>query len=322
MADRTNFDLTPFVARVEREELNLFNVIVYQDGELIAEKHWRPVERIDIRSGTKSFCSTAVGFAASEGLFSLEDYVVDSFAEDIPEDVSMYMKEMQLKHLLTMTMGFEHEQFMGSQRAALRSDASNRDWVKFALQQKVIYHPGEKYLYNNIGPYLLGILIQRKSGQSLLEYLKPRLFDPLGIENVKTCEKDPMGNDFGASGFMLDVFEYAKLGRLYLQDGRWKGQRILPKGWVEEATAPHTYMTTVPTLPGYELYCDNVTGATYGYFFWIGPWSKWYFACGAGDQYCIVVPSKNAVITMLGNVTQYGDPTMHAVVREIIERLP
>ena len=321
MTDNTknDLDLTPFIDRAEQEGLDLYNCIVHKNGRLIAEKHWKPVQRIDIRSGTKSFCSTAVGFAVHEKLFSLDDYVTDCFAGDFRDEPSPLMKEMQLKHLMTMTMGFAHEHLMGAQRESMMKIP---DWVNYSLNQEVIYHPGEKFLYNNIGPYLMGVLIQRRAGMGLIDYLRPRLFDPLGIQDVYTVEHCPSGYDFGGSGLMLDVFEYSKLGLLYLQDGIWEGKRILPEGWVQEATAPRTYTVSTKTLPGYELYNDNTIGATYGYFFWIGPWSKWYFACGAKDQYCVVVPEKDAVITVEAHVTQSGEPTIHAIAKEIIPRLP
>ena len=316
---KCEIDLTPFINTVEREHLNLFNCVVYQHGRLAAQKHWQPARRIDIRSGTKSFCSTAAGFAIDEGLFSVEDYVADCFPEDLPANPSEYLKEMQLKHLLTMTMGFDHEQLMGAQRASMKQ---TEDWVKFSLKQEVVYRPGEKFLYNNIGPYLIGVLIQRRAQMSLVDYLTPRLFEPLGIREVQTVERCPMGYDFGGSGLLLDVFEYAKLGLLYLQDGIWEGRQVLPKGWAKEAVTPRSYTVSTPTLPGYELCNDNTIGATYGYFFWIGPWSKWYFACGANDQYCVVVPEKDAVIAVEAHVTQPGEPTIHAIAREIIPRLP
>ncbi len=312
-------DLSNFLKHVKEEGLDLFNLVIYQNDQIIAEKHWRTPERIDIRSGTKSFCSTAAGFAASEGLFSLEDSVIEHFPNDLPEHPSEYLKRMKLRHLLTMTMGFGREEFMGAQREHMQSV---HDWVKYALSREVVYNPGDKYLYNNIGPYLIGVLIQRKTGGKLSQYLKPRLFDPLGIHNIDMREFCPMGYEFAASGLMLDVYEFSRLGLLYLHHGIWNGKQVLPAGWAEEATCAHTYTLTTKTLPGYEIYNDNVIGATYGYFFWIGPWGKWYYACGAHDQLCVVVPEKQAVITTVGHVTQKGDRTIHLIAEDLIPVLP
>ena len=312
-------NLTKFVESVKKEKIDLYQIVIYQDDQLIAQKHWKEVQRIDIRSGTKSFCSTAVGFAVEEGLLSLNDYVVEHFKDQIPSKPSENLQKMQLKHLLTMTMGFGQEELMGCQREQMMKV---KDWAVYVLSREVVYHPGDKFLYNNIGPYLIGLLIQKKSGQSLSEYLKPRLIEPIGIKSVHMREHCPMGYEFGASGLMLDVYEFAKLGRLYLQDGIWEGKRILPKGWVKDATTAKSYTMTTPTLPGYEIYNDNVIGATYGYFFWIGPWGKWYYACGAHDQLCVVVPEKRAVIATLGHVVKPGDVTIHLIAKDIIPFLP
>ena len=184
-------DLSKFIRHVEEEGLDVFNIIVHQNDHLIGQKDWKEPKRLDIRSGTKSFTATAVGFAVEEGMFSLEDYVADVFSQDMPEHISENMRKMQLKHLLTMTMGFEQEELMGSQRPWMREHV--KDWVKYSLSRTVIYEPGDKFLYNNIGPYLLGVLIQRRAGQTLCGYLKPRLFDKIGIENPEFVEHCPLG---------------------------------------------------------------------------------------------------------------------------------
>lgn len=121
---------------------------------------------------------------------------------------------MKLRHLITMSMGFENPMLMG----AMRPKMVEKDWVKFVLNAKVVHEPGTVFQYNNAGPYLLGILVQRKTGMSLVDYLMPRLFEPLGIARPE-CEKDPLGNTFGAGGLQLNVSEFAKLGLLYLQRG-------------------------------------------------------------------------------------------------------
>lgn len=313
-------DLSKFIRHVEEEGLDVFNIIVHQNDHLIGQKDWKEPKRLDIRSGTKSFTATAVGFAVEEGMFSLEDYVADVFSQDMPEHISENMRKMQLKHLLTMTMGFEQEELMGSQRPWMREHV--KDWVKYSLSRTVIYEPGDKFLYNNIGPYLLGVLIQRRAGQTLCGYLKPRLFDKIGIENPEFVEHCPLGYEMGNSGLCLDVYEFSKLGKLYLHDGVWNGERVLPEGWVKKASSPYSYTIMKSSLLGYDIANDNVIGATYGYFFWIGPWGKWYYACGANDQLCVVVPDKHAVITAVGHVMQHGDRTIHLIAKDIIPDLP
>ena len=116
--------------------------------------------------------------------------MTEHFKEELPENPSEYLQEMQLKHLLTMTMGFGREELMGCQRESMKNV---KNWASYTLSREVVYHPGDKFLYNNIGPYLIGLLIQKKTGMKLSEYLKPRLFEPLGIPSVEMREHCPMG---------------------------------------------------------------------------------------------------------------------------------
>ena len=170
-------NISAFETAVAQENLAVRGLRVYRDGALIASYQPQPEERQNQYSCTKSFTSTACAFAIQEGLFALDDYVLDHFRQDAPETVSENLKQMRLRHLITMSMGFESPMLMGAQRPKM----TEKDWVKYVLRAPVIHKPGTVFQYNNAGPYLLGILIQRKTGMSLVDYLMPRLFEPLGI---------------------------------------------------------------------------------------------------------------------------------------------
>jgi len=279
-------DLTAYKEYIQREGLEVRGMRVYQDGDLIASWQPRSDKRQNIYSGTKCFTSTACAFAIQEGLFTLDDYVLDHFAAYAPEHPSENLQKMKLRHLITMSMGFEEPLLMGGdKRIKLRE--TEKDWVKYVLRTEVVHEPGSVFRYSNAAPYLLGVLIQRKTGNTLIEYLTPRLFEPLGIEPPK-CENDPMGNTFGASSFELNVTEFAKLGLLYLQKGVWNGVRLISEDWVRQASAPQ-----IMTDEG-----DEKTGHHYGYQFWIMPDGA-YRADGLYGQYCVVMPGKNAVVAIL-----------------------
>ena len=166
-------DLTAFTTAVKDEQLAVRGMRVYQNGALVASYQPEPEQRQNQYSGTKSFTSTACAFAIQEGLFSLDDVVLDHFAADAPAEPSENLKKMKLRHLITMSMGFENPMLMG----AMRPKMVEKDWVKFVLNAKVVHEPGTVFQYNNAGPYLLGILVQRKTGMSLVDYPMPRLFD-------------------------------------------------------------------------------------------------------------------------------------------------
>ena len=291
-------DISAFETTVAQENLAVRGLRVYRDGALIASYQPQPEERQNQYSGTKSFTSTACAFAIQEGLFTLDDYVLDHFRQDAPEAVSENLKQMRLRHLITMSMGFESPMLMGAQRPKM----TEKDWVKYVLRAPVIHKPGTVFQYNNAGPYLLGILIQRKTGQSLVDYLMPRLFTPLGIERP-VCENDPLGNTFGAGGLFLTIDELHLFGQLLLQNGEWNGKQLIPAEWVKEATSKQV---------------ENGSEG-YGYLFWAGPEGS-FRADGKYGQFVILMRDKNAVVTVTAESRDAG-ALLRAVFEEIYPQL-
>lgn len=298
-------DITAFEAAVAQENLAVRGLRVYQNGVLTASYQPEPEQRQNQYSGTKSFTSTACAFAIEEGLFTLDDFVLDHFREDAPENPSENLKKMRLRHLITMSMGFESPMLMGAQRSKM----TEKDWVKYVLRAPVVHEPGSVFQYNNAGPYLLGILIQRRSKMSLVDYLMPRLFEPLGIPRP-VDEKDPLGNTFGAGGLQLNVSELAKLGLLYLQKGAWQGRQLIPAAWVEEASR-----SFILSDQG-----DSEIGTDYGYLFWIMP-DGMFRADGKYGQYCIVVPKKNAVVAINSMQIEDEKKVLRAAVKTVLPLL-
>ncbi len=254
--DMGQVDLSALAGIIRREGLAVRGVRVFQDGQLAASYQPEPERRQNLFSGTKSFTGTAVGIAVQEGLFTLDDFVLDHFREDAPAHPSEKLERMRLRHLITMSMGFGAPML----DSAMRRELQGVDWVRHVLAAEVVHEPGTVFQYNNAGPYLLGVLIQRRADMTLREYLEPRLFGPLGISGPEYGQ-DPQGCDFGASGMRLTVSEFSKLGLLYLQKGRWNGAQLVSQEWVEAASSPQ-----IRTGTG-----DNELGYHYGYQFWIMP---------------------------------------------------
>lgn len=278
---------------------------IIKDGQEIQRYLPEPEEDRNIYSGTKSFTSAAVGFAIQEKLFSLDDYVVNCFVDEVPDEISENLSQMRLIHLLTMSTGFETPILMGDRRQL----TNEPNWVRHVLRQKVANKPGTKFLYSNAGPYLLGVLVQRRSGMGLNEYLKTRLFDPLGITPGQ-YEKCTMGYMFGAGGFCLKLSDFAKLGQLYLQKGVWDGNRLLSEQWI--ADSGKEYVKTIG-------YGDNEIGDGYGYLFWTMN-DGMFRADGLYEQYCIVCPQKNAVITIQSRNTEHDEEKLilRSAVKDLI----
>ena len=229
--------------------IGVLGVKISQGGEVIAHKTWDEECRRNVYSASKSVTSCAVGFAVQEGLLSLEERLVDAFARDLPETVSENLERATVRDLLTMCLGQARGELMGAQRPLYQE----RDWVKLALSFPFTDAPNTKFVYNNVGPYLAGMLVQRRSGCDLVSYLTPRLFEHLGITRP-TWETDPLGHTFGAGGLFLTLSELHTFGQFYLQNGRWKGRQLLDPAWVKASTSKQV---------------DN--GAYgYGYLFWGG----------------------------------------------------
>lgn len=257
--------------------LRALGVVVSQNGREIARHTWEGACRRNIYSASKSFTSAAVGIAIGEGLLSLDERLIDVFPEELPETVQENLEKATVRDLLTMCLGQPKAFLMGEDRPYY----PERNWVKLALAQPFLYEPGTKFVYNNVGPYLAGVLVQRRAGCSLVQYLMPRLFTPLGIQ-LPTWEVDPLGNTFGAGGLFLTLDELHKFGLLYLQNGSWQGRRLVPEGWVAESTKKQV---------------EN-GGYGYGYLFWGGRHGS-FRADGKYGQFSILIRDKNAVVTVV-----------------------
>lgn len=257
-------------------QLGVKNILVYQNGEKTAEKHWDEEVRRNQYSVSKSFTSAAVGMAVEEKLLSLDEKICDAFAQDVPENPDKYLQNLTVRHLLIMSIGQEQGYLMGPQRPFMETE----NWVRYVLHQPFSFMPGEKFVYSNVGPYLAGILVQRRAGCNLIDYLIPRLFGPLKIMRP-TWETDPNGDVFGAGGLFLCVSELAKFAQLYLQNGSWNGRQLLSPEWIRASTAKQM---------------DNGQDG-YGYLFWRGAQGS-YRSDGKYGQYGIVLPDQSAVIAV------------------------
>ena len=189
--DRTAFDS-------QARAFRTLNILAVQDGRPVFRADYDEEIRRNQYSVTKSFTSAAVGIAAGEGLLRLDERLVDAFPAELPAHVCENLERATVRDLLTMCLGQDKGFLMGGQRPFLKE----RDWVRSCLAQPFPYAPGEKFLYNNAGPYLAGVLVQRRAGCTLDKYLTPRLFEPLGIV-APTWETDTLCYSFGAGGLFL-----------------------------------------------------------------------------------------------------------------------
>jgi len=291
--------VTNFLQAIKNDKHDLHSLMIVRNGKVIAE-HWlgdnTPNKPHILNSVSKTFTATAIGFAVTEGLLKVTDKVISFFPDKLPAEVTPYLKEMEIRDLLTMSAGHEKDP-----TASIRN-AENSDWVKAFLAFPIKHKPGTEFVYNSMGTYMLSAIVQKVTGEKLINYLSPRLFRPLGITGA-FWQESPQGINTGGWGLYVRTEDLAKLGQLYLQKGRWNGKQLLPEAWVEEATG-----FQIESLPA-GAKKENLTIKPkdsdwlqgYGYQMWHSRHNS-YRADGASGQFILVMPEKNAVVAMTANI--------------------
>lgn len=272
-----------FIETADHDVDSMHSFMLLRHGKVVAEAWWAP-ESADkphvLWSLSKSFTSTAVGLAVAEGKLTIDDPVLSFFPDDAPAEPSTNLKAMRVRDLLTMNAG--HQDELNWRETA--------DWAKAFLSHPVPYKPGTHFRYNTPATYMLSAIVQKVTGQTVLDYLTPRLFQPLGIEKPK-WDTSPQGISIGGYGLYLRTEDIAKFGQLYLQKGQWNGQQIVPAEWVAMATSKQVSNGSNP---------DSDWDQGYGFQFWRSRHGA-YRGDGKDGQFCIVLPELDAVVAITAN---------------------
>ena len=272
-----------YIEAADREVQSMHSFLLVRHGQVIAEAWWTP-ESADrqhvLWSLSKSFTSTAVGLLVAEGGLSVDDLVLPFFPEDAPAEPSANLKAMRVRDLLTMSTG--HHDEVNWREAP--------HWAKAFLSHPVPHKPGTHFCYNTPATYMLSAIVQKVTGMTVLEYLTPRLFEPLGIRDP-VWEMSPQGVSIGGYGLFIRTEDIAKFGQLYLQRGMWDGKQILPAAWVDQATSKQVSNGSDP---------DSDWSQGYGFQFWRCRHGA-YRGDGKGGQFCIVLPEQDVVIAITAN---------------------
>lgn len=274
--------LEGLVRRLSAEIDSVHGLMVLRHGKLIAEGAWAPY-RTDVPhtmwSLTKSFSSTAIGLAVAEGFIDLDKALIEYFPEEAPAEPSEFLKNLRVRDLLRMTTGHLAEE-------TGRFDHAAPEPARRFLAMPIAVKPGTHWHYNNAASHMLSILLRKVTGETPEAFLTPRLFKPLGIE--PRWEKTAAGDGFGAFGLHLRTRDIARFGQLLLQEGEWRGQRLLPREWLQTATRLQTSTGNYP-LSDWDL--------GYGFQFWMNVGGG-YRADGAFGQFCLVLPEHEVVIAI------------------------
>ncbi len=281
--------IAKFVEAANNSQTEFHSFMLLRHGKVVAEGWWNPY-RADLKhslySCSKSFTATAVGFALQEGKLALDDKVVKFFPNDLPDTVSKYLSELTVKDVLMMSDG---------QSPDPTSTVNSRDsnWIKGFLATPIVYEPGTTFLYNSLGTYMLSAIVQKVTGQKVIDYLTPRLFAPLGIQGID-WETDTKGINTGGWGLRLKTEDMAKFAELFLQEGKWNGKQVISSDWVKEAstekimqdpTAPQSKKDSSDWLQGY---CYQMWRCRHNAF----------RGDGAFGQFMIVMPDEDAALAI------------------------
>ncbi|HKB03899.1 MAG TPA: serine hydrolase [Gemmataceae bacterium] len=287
-----------FVEAADKDIDALHGFMAVRHGHVVAEGWWAPYSAgapHSLFSLSKSFTSTAVGLAAAEGKLSVDDPVLKFFPDDAPAQPTANLKAMRLSDLLRMSTGHQTEP----------PRKADEPWAKTFLAHPVPFKPGTHFLYNTSATYMLSAAVQQATGQTVLDYLRPRLFEPLGIDKP-TWEASPQGITAGGYGLSVRTEDIARFGQLYLHTGKWEGRQLVPEAWVAAATSRQTSNGSNPKS-------DWDQG--YGYQFWRCRHGG-YRGDGAFGQFCVVLPEQDAVIAITAGVRD-----MQAVLNLVWDKL-
>ncbi len=259
-------------------EAEIHHIVLLRHGSVIADFHpspFLPADGHTLFSCSKTFAAAAVGIAEGEGLLSVSDPVISFFPNELPDSVSPWLASLTVRDLLTMQSGIVPTD-------SVRQNSTR--WVRDLLALPVTAKPGERFAYDSMCTYLLSAIVGRVSGASLLEYLRPRLFEPLGISELN-WETSPEGESCGGWGLYLQAESMAKFGQCLLQKGRYAGRQLIPAQWVGDMMTVH------------------VQECGYGYQMWACAQPGSMRADGAYGQFIIVMPQEDMVCVITQCIT-------------------
>lgn len=303
-------DIEWLLDRLESGFTEPHGLMIMRHGKICAEGWWNPYApgiRHGLQSHSKTYAATAIGIAYTEGIVKLDERIIDIFPEYAPEQPSENLKRLTVHDVLCMGCGMDE------------MPMATEHWIRDFLHTPVNHTPGTTYMYNSVGSSILSAIIVKKTGMSMHEYLKPRLYDKIGIfSDNHRWMKMPDGCEVGGGGLFATTEDNLRLMKLYADGGVWEGERILDDEYVKRATTLQNESAT--EAKNNPLAKDNFVG--YGYQIWMCRPNGVYRADGAMGQFTIVVPDKDMIIAITENASgAHWAQTTLDVMWEFLERI-
>lgn len=300
-----------YIQVLEKIGCDTHSILMARGDKLFFEQYWSPIDANfshRMFSVTKSFVSIAVGFAVQDGLCALDDKITDYFPEDVPEDVLPAVKQQTIRNMLMMSTGYL--------QSCGKWFAEQEDRVKFYFHHnreanraagEFSKYPGAFFDYDSTGSFILGALVERLTGKSLNAYLREKLFDKIGVSEQVRFLKCPGGHSWGDSALLCPPMDLLKVARFVLNYGSYKGEQILSRDYLEEATSD--------LISNGDRSAYNTFG--YGYQFW-RTWNNCFLFNGAAGQLALCSPDKDMILVYNG-AADGRDTIIFRFLEEILE---
>ncbi|MCP4578614.1 MAG: serine hydrolase, partial [Deltaproteobacteria bacterium] len=299
--------LVKMLRSIDENDIEIDSLTIIRNGYMVFDTTihpFAPDRKHVLWSCTKSITSALFGIAIEKGFVEdIQQSVLDFFPEYTFANVDETKQAMTIEHVLTMTNGLdwlENDPSVDYAEYSSNQMMKSDDWVQFVLDRPMAQAPGTHWNYNSGASHLLTAIIQETAGMTALEFAEAYLFGPLGITDL-VWDSSPQGISMGGFGLQMLPHDMAKIGYLYLNDGVWNGEQVVPSAWVGES--------------GNEYILTDEAWFGYGYQWWISDSVPYmYMAIGAFGQLIAVIPEKNMVIVLTGD----GDGTQVSVLWEFI----
>ena len=278
------------------KDTEMHHFMALRHGKVICECNFAPYPKgmwHITHSMCKSITGMAIGMLIEEGKLKLNENIYDIFSDHMNAFSKIFRPVITVENLLTMTSGITFNE---------SGIVSGNDWLGSFLNASVNGKPGTEFQYNSLNTYVLSAIVTKRTGETLTEYLTPRLFGPLGITKYywETC---PKGITKGGWGLFLCAEDMAKLGQLYLQRGKWNGQQLVSEYWIEISTARHLKTQNDTYGYGYQLWMEQRPGS--------------FEYNGMLGQNVIIYPDMDMVlVTNAGNKEMFQDCIMLNIIRK------
>ena len=281
-------NIEKYIKLLESRRLSTHDIIIMRGGEVLFEKYWEPFDESFLHrmySVSKSVLSLAVGVAIDEGYLSLSDKIADLMPEEIKLQSDENMRALTLRDMLMMSTAKTPEHWF---------DARHPDRVKFYFENESKFsRPGGTiYEYDSPGSFVLGAILERRVGMPMMDYLRPRVLDKIGVSEGAKCLKCPGGHSWSDSAVLCTARDLLRFGMLTMNGGKWNGDQLISEEYIRAATSKQIDNST----GGLESFCTQ----GYGYLFW-RTWDNSYFFHGMGCQLCICVPDKDIIFVYNGD---------------------